>query len=384
MAEFQEITTYEVECPNPSCPDPADVRRAGLEGDEPVYRCKTCDKEFTLGSAARRQFTAKQIGAALDLYYSGLSFKQLAEHMEDFYDVPEPSKHSTHDWIKGYSILAKRFMDGEVGEDGREDSATGKPIKANVGDHWVADELFVRVEGDQFYLWNVMDKETRYVLAARLSRHRNKAAAIKIMEKAMAAAEEPPKTVTTDGLEAYVEAVETVFPKSTKHIKGAGILSEVNNNLAERLQGTVRSRTKTQRGLETELTGQDFVDGYVLDYNFFKKHEALQNRVPAEAAGVSKKVPWGDSWEGIACMGGEIAERQNVRIEPIKKKPGPKPKDDGEVRSAVEEYIQAERERKQRETAKKQRRARDSSPVASYPPPHRKGQGKPRGRGRLL
>ncbi len=384
MAVFQELTTYTIECPNPVCPDPADVRRAGFEGDSAAFRCKTCGNAFTPGSASHRQFTAKQIGAALDLYFSGLSYKQLAEHLEDFYDVPEPSKHSTHDWLKGYTIMARRFLDGQVGTDGREDSATGKSVKARVGAHWVADELFVRVEGDQSYLWTVMDKETRYVLAAHLSQHRNKAAAIKVMEKAMAAAEKPPKTVTTDGLEAYVEAIETVFPKGTKHIKGAGIRSEVSNNLAERLQGTLRSRTKTQRGLETELTGQDFVDGYIIDYNHFKKHESLQNRVPAEVAGVSGLVPWDDSWEDIAKMGGEVAERQDVRVEQIKRRTGPKPKDDGEIRNAVEEYIQAEREKKQRETAIKQRRARDNSPVAPYPPPHRKRQDKPRGRGRLL
>ena len=380
MAEFQEITTYTIECPNPICPDPSDVRRAGTDGDEQVYRCKSCDKEFTAsGSAKHKQFTASQIGMALDKYYSGVSYQQIAEFMGRHLDVPKPSKRSVHDWVKSYTIMAKRFMDGEVGADGREESASGKPIKAKTGDAWVADELFVKVGGHQMYLWNVMDRKTRYVLAAHLSAKRDRAGAIKVMEKALAAAEGPPKTITTDGLVAYVEAIETVLPKSTKHIKGAGIRSEVNNNLSERLQGTLRSRTKTQRGLESIRTGQDYVDGYVLDYNHFKDHEALGGRTPAEAAGVTKQVPWGESWEGVARMGGEVAEPKNVKTEQVMKKPGPKPVPES-LRSAAEQYVLAEQERKQVEDAKAKRRARKGPSVTPAPRRHKrqpiKGRGK--------
>ncbi len=380
MAEFQEITTYTIECPNPICPDPSDVRRAGTDGDEQVYRCKACDKEFTAsGSAKHKQFTAAQVGMALDKYYSGVSYQQIAEFMGRHLGVPKPSKRTVHDWVKSHTIMAKRFMDGEVGPDGRKETATGKPIQAETGDDMVADELFVDVGGQQMYLWNVMDRKTRYVLAAHLSAHRNKEAAIKVMEKALAAAKKPPKTITTDGLEAYVEAIETVFPKSTKHIVSKGIRSEVNNNLSERLQGTFRSRTKTQRGLESLRTGQDYVDGYVIDYNFFKDHEALGGRTPAEAAGVTKQVPWGESWEGVARMGGEVAEPKNVKTERVMKKPGPKPVPES-LRSAAEEYVLAEQERKKTEDAKAKRRARRGPSIT--PSPRRYKQRPIKGRGK--
>ena len=48
----------------------------------------------------------------------------------------------------------------------------------------------------------------------------------------------------------------------------------MNNNLSERLQGSFRQRAKTQRGLEERRTGQEYLDGWVMDYNFFKDHEA--------------------------------------------------------------------------------------------------------------
>ena len=55
-------------------------------------------------------------------------------------------------------------------------------------------------------------------------------------------------------------------------------------------------------------TGQDYLDGWVLDYNFFKKHEALKGATPAEYVGIDHLVPWDDSWGDITRMGGEIAE----------------------------------------------------------------------------
>ena len=165
MAEFKAEYTYAIECPNKECPAPDKVKRDGFHGGKQRYECNSCGKKFLAeGQATGRQFTAKQIAAAVDKYYSGMSYKQVAEHMEDFHDVPEPSKHSVHDWVKGYTGLALRYMAGEVGPDGTEATASGKRVKAEVGDHWVADEIFLKVGGNRCYCWNVMDKDSRYIL----------------------------------------------------------------------------------------------------------------------------------------------------------------------------------------------------------------------------
>ena len=72
-------------------------------------------------------------------------------------------------------------------------------------------------------------------------------------------------------------------------------------------------------------TGQDYLDGWVLDYNFMKKHEALKGIAPAEYVGIDRLVPWGDSWEDITRMGGEIAEPKIKDVVTTRLKPGPKP-----------------------------------------------------------
>ena len=50
-------------------------------------------KTFTdTGKLHGHRFTADQIGAAIRQFYAGTSYKQIAEDMEERYDIPEPSK----------------------------------------------------------------------------------------------------------------------------------------------------------------------------------------------------------------------------------------------------------------------------------------------------
>lgn len=364
MANYEKVLVETIECPAEDCPAPDRVRKDGFHGGKQRYECDGCGKKFMpTGQALHRQYTAKEIAAGIDGYFSGMSYKEAAEHIDDYYDAPEPSKHTIHDWVKGYSQMAHDFLLGKVGPDGRTETATGRPIKAKVGDVWVCDETYIKAGGDWRYCWNVMDRDSRYILAVFYSPHRGERQAIAVMERALAVADRPPKKVITDGLEGYREAVRAVFPRGTKHEVAAGIREESNNNLSERLQGTIKDRTKVQRGFQEVRTGQDCLIGWAIDYNFFNPHHSLGGRTPAEAAGVASQVPWTDSWEDITRMGGEVAEVKHEIVETKRKKSPPRtpPKT---VAEAAARFV----EQKRYEEAKEKRKSRNTIPVASYPP----------------
>ena len=376
MAEIEVRQIIAVECPSPGCPTPDKVVRDGWKRQQQRYECKGCGNNFFAeGKALYKQFPATQVGSALDAYYSGLSYKQTAEHMEDTHDIPEPSKATVHAWVKGYTRLALAYMRGDVGKDGTPATATGKHIKANVGDEWVADEMQVKVGGKRMWVWNVMDKDTRYVLAARVSPTRNTEDAIAVFEIAKQNAAREPKKVTTDGLGSYTDAARAVFP-NTQHVVSEGIYEPVNNNLSERLQGSFRQRTKTQRGLGITRTGNEYIRGWVFDYNFFKDHEAHRGGSPAEAAGVAEQVPWGE-WEDVVRLGGEVAEARVKSRVAVPKRTGAKPRIEG-----VKEAVQAHLDAKEVQAAMTKRKGRASPVVAAFslkPKPKRgkAGRGKP-------
>ncbi len=283
MAEFTQTQTYKIACP--AC-DSDRVVKVGFQKGVQRYLCRKCKKKFRAnGKATGRRMDAEMMGSAIRDFYTGKSYKQIAEGLKEEYDIPEPSKATIYEWVRDYTDEAKELT---------------ADMKAQVGDEWVADEMSVKVAGWQMWNWNVMDTKTRFILASHLSRTRTKEEAIKTMEKAKAAAGKDPKTIKTDKLTSYRPGITKVFP-NTLHIKSQGITSSLNNNMSERLQGTYRSREKTLRGLDSMESAQRYLDGWTITYNHMRGHEALKNDTPGKRAKANPPfTEWADVVKGDA------------------------------------------------------------------------------------
>ena len=286
MAEFTETvtTTRTINCPE--CASEK-VVKSGRQSGEQRYLCRGCNRRFRAnGKAMKRRVAAEQIGAAIRMYYSGTSYKQIAEHLRDAYGISEPSKATIYEWVRDYTQAALDTM---------------RDYPAHTGGDWVVDEMQLDVGGEKYWNWNVMDSDTSYLLASYLSKERDEEAAKTVLRKAAGASASPPKTIKTDRLRSYPPAVKAVFPEA-KHIQSDGMRSETHNNKGERVQGTFRQRTKTLRGLENQASGQRYLDGWVLNYNLFREHESLGDKPPGEAAKVNAPFrEWADVTRGHAA-----------------------------------------------------------------------------------
>ncbi len=230
----------------------------------------------------RRHATPVEIGAAVDMYFDGISYRRTAENIGDYFHRPTNAA-TVFRWVKDQTAKAK-----DIVED----------MKVDTGPEWVADELQVKVGGEKYWLFNVMDSKTRFILAAYLSPERTTRAAATAMSMARERAANAPEEIKTDGLPSYQRGVKTAFPTHpVKHVVSKGIRAEINNNLSERLQGTFRDRDKTLRGLKHRESGQTYLDGLVLNYNYFRPHQALDGKKPAEKAGA--EIPF-ESWRDVA------------------------------------------------------------------------------------
>lgn len=93
-----------------------------------------------------------------------------------------------------------------------------------------------------------------------------------------------PKTLITDGLPSYSLACEQVF-EGTNHIRKITFDGKQhNNNKMERMNGEIRDREKTMRGLKRKRT--PILQGYQLYHNYIRPHEALNGKTPSEACGI--------------------------------------------------------------------------------------------------
>jgi transposase-like protein len=172
-------------------------------------------------------------------------------------------------------------------------------IKDLVGDTWVADETVLKIGGRNIWCIDIIDSETRYLLATKLSSNRSIEDIKTLLEKAKDKANKTPKKILTDGWKGYLDGIELTFGSDAKHIQTEPFNEGDNTELIERWHGTLKGRTKTLRGLKNFETANQFLDGYLIYYNYLRPHESLEGKTPAEKANIKYQSK---SWIDITRM----------------------------------------------------------------------------------
>jgi hypothetical protein len=156
----------------------------------------------------------------------------------------------------------------------------------------------LKIAGKNVWCIDIIDADTRYLLATKLSTNREKNDIKILMERARDRAGKTPKKVLTDGWVGYPDGIELAYGADAKHIVTEPFAGQENDNteLIERWHGTLKDRTKTLRGLKSIESANEFLDGYLIYYNYIRPHESLEGRTPAEKA---KLVYPSKSWVEI-------------------------------------------------------------------------------------
>ena len=275
LALKQKLEKQEIEESEPIvckfCGSP-NIIKYGKNGKKQVYKCKNCNRKFVNnGDFLKLKYDPRIITLTLDLYFKGVSLRKISDHLKQFYNL---NVHYTtiYRWIKKYIEILNEYV---------------STLEPELSDTWHADEMMVKVAGNWKWLWNVMDEGTRFQLASVISRERKIEDARRAFRIAKQIGKKKPKFVVTDGLGVYRKAFNKEFwdhHRSCKHISGVRWKGQLNNNLVERLHGTIRDREKVVRGLKTENT--PIITGHMIYYNFIRPHMGLNGKTPAEKAGI--------------------------------------------------------------------------------------------------
>ena len=118
------------------------------------------------------------------------------------------------------------------------------------------------------YLWNVMDRDSRFLIASKLSEKRDTNGAIQAINQAIHNSHgNLPQIVYIDALRAYREGIKQTLGNQIDHIAKCGITKpHANNNRVEILNGTLRERVKVQRGWKNPKSA--IAEGQRIYYNF--------------------------------------------------------------------------------------------------------------------
>ena len=141
----------------------------------------------------------------------------------------------------------------------------------------------MEIDGQNVWMFDLIDDKTRYLLATRISRSRTTRDAQMLIDKAVKTVGKEPKTVITDKLASYLDVR---YGKDTEHIQSRPFAVEDNTQKIERFHSTLKQRTKVMRGLKNIESAHDFVNGWLVHYNYLRPHTALDDKTPTEVAGI--------------------------------------------------------------------------------------------------
>jgi len=282
---WQFVQNVAVSCEkltHPSCPNCGgfEVVKCGLRRNKfgPVqrYLCKNCGKKFTDRTEFRgMRKSALAVAAALDLYFKGLSLRQISHHLKNTTGIAV-SHITIRNWVKKYVKMIDSFLTN---------------LKLPNSERWHADETVVRVEDRHILIWTLLDSESRMILATYISKYRGVDEALNLLKKGKEVVGKSPDEIVTDGLKSYGKAV-SVFDGETIHVQSS--LRKGLNNRIERLFRDMKLKSKIS-GFRSEDGVKVFADGYRIYHNFIKPHQSLNDKTPAEIAGlVEGELSWLD------------------------------------------------------------------------------------------
>lgn len=275
-------------------------RKTEHRGKVQRFKCKECNETFVVDVFNRMRNNKQKITCALDLFFRGLSTREIQEHFKAFF--PHNSDHSTIlRWIRKYSLMIANFTDN---------------LKVNTGSYVELDEmefkrrLSHKSKGtDKNWFIDAIDVKTRFMISSGFVKHRSQDEIKKILLQIKNRTEKV-KIITTDGLTAYTHIVKKTFGYDNRigkykinHKVVNASAGEGFNIWVERMHNTIRQRTRGFRGLHGSLeSAYALMKGIEIYYNFVKKHEALNYKTPSELAIPELKFKTANRWMELIEM----------------------------------------------------------------------------------
>jgi putative transposase len=194
----------------------------------------------------RHRFPPDIISYAVWLYFK---FNLSHRDIEDL--LPERGTTVSHEavrlWcIKFGSLYARRL----------------KRKHRGYGDTFYIDEVFVKINGEQYYLWRAVDQDGE-VVDVFLQAQRDGPAAKRFFKRLLKSHGGEPRKIVTDKLRSYDVAHQELIPESI-HNK-----SQHANNRAELSHQPTRVRERGMRRFKTLNQAQRFLGVHAAVYNLF-------------------------------------------------------------------------------------------------------------------
>lgn len=264
-------------------------KRHCKKGIYQLYLCKSCGRRFSANTTFKKMKNrADIIVASLDLYFKGLSLRKVCDFVRQQYGI-KITHPTVLCWLRKYIKLVKAYTD----------SLKIVPSSFN------ADETILLYRKHKHYVWDIIDRKSRFLLALKLTRYRYVSEYDNAFKDSLKLVKGQPRIIFTDGFPGYRKLTAENYPES-QHI--ASSLQEKKINMIERFNGTLKERYKIFRGsLKSLPSAQILLDGFRIYYNFIRSNMALSGLTPAQVAGLNV----GNNWMTLIQKASKVENNEN-------------------------------------------------------------------------
>jgi transposase-like protein len=234
------------------------------------------------------RFPLHVILLALNLFYScNVSTRKISAFLLSSLAV-RVSHVSVSRWIKLFAPAFSQLA-----------SDLSRSIRLSDSDEWHCDETVVKIKGKKFYIWFLLDSETRFVIDFHLSPFRDSQQALSLLANARKNFGSPSTSLVSDRFMAYTFTVKNLFPH-IRHIRVESFDADISNNLIEAFHGQFKAWYKPRRGFFSFDSANSLISVFVFFYNFIRPHSGLNGLSPAQVAGLDYSEQTRNSWFLIA------------------------------------------------------------------------------------
>lgn len=219
----------------------------------------------------RMRYPIHIIITALSMFYLGKnSFRNIASILQLVFNV-KVSHTTISNWCKSFAPLFDNIRLELI------------PTLDFNSDEWHVDETVVKIKGIKYYIWFVIDSETRFVIGYHLSPHRDSPQAFSLLQSSKELGQ--PQAIVSDRYSAYKVPVKSIFD-GVNHIRVESFKDDISNNIIESFNHQFKAWYKTKQGFNSFDSANNLISLFVFFYNFVRPHSALNNLTPAQVAGL--------------------------------------------------------------------------------------------------
>ncbi|MBN1188392.1 MAG: DDE-type integrase/transposase/recombinase [Dehalococcoidales bacterium] len=258
------------------------IVRYGTYGQRQVYMCKSCRMKFKADQCSFHMKTPfTEISRFLTLLYCGTAIEEIDRLLEAEFGR-SPSKRTLFKWLNKYSrsaISRNQYR---------------RPLIK--GETWIADETVIRIHGQKVWIFDIQDEKTRFLLASHITPSRSETETGTFFQQACHVAGTLPARVITDSYISYLIETESEPADDGWKVPLNLFVLETDPQRIVPFHATLRDRTTVVKRLKSIASARLFNQSWLVYYNFFRAHEALNGKTPAEQAGIESPCK---CWEDV-------------------------------------------------------------------------------------